>query len=374
MNYAFWFRYFLKHGLIAFSFLIFEVFLIDIGELDPKPIFLESLKTNEEIIIGQSIYDDMVDLKLEAVRKLDPEIISIGNSRVNSFRANMFTPYSFYNLSRTTNDFMIIKSYLELLKDLKNLKVVIVNLQVSRFSNSNGQKFKNKIPNFSYNDPYKLFKKKLIYLKKNQLGLKSNFPDNFGINRRNVDRGIRALDGSVHGGKQHNISLDAQIARKIKLENRKRDFSNKPFFKHLDSKLNPEAIEAFKELVEYANSRNISVVAITPPYSKKIINMLEGDHEKFELWHTFQEEEFQLMFRDSFGYYFNYSRHSDLGSSPLEMMDHIHPSEKICARMLIRMMQDQKFNKLLPKIDTHELKKRIEMTELPLLDIFSNKN
>ena len=344
-----------------------ESFLLHIGEINIESEYLKSIRLNKEIIVGQKVAPELKILKMEGSKIIDPEIITIGNSRVNSFRANMFAPYRFYNFSRVTTNF---SHYLSIVKKFDNLKMVIVILEPFQFRKIEGQK-KGPFRIKRKSRTIKQIVKNFYTISKRDIFKLHETPSFFGINGHLLNRGIRSLDGSVYAGKQHLKTNTDQEKKFAQYKSKNSSPTDKDMFQYLDSDINPRSLELYRELVHYAEEKNITVVGITMPYAEEIQSTLNSNKKEFNLYHLLQTPNGQDQLRSVSEFYFNFSELEKLGSSNNEMIDRIHPSEKICARILLKMMENKAFEKIIPKIDTQYIRHKIESTPLPLMDIFS---
>ena len=376
MDYYFWFQLFLKKGLIGLALFTVEAYYFDVGENGSQDRFIQSLESNQEVIVEQAVQSNLRELKLLALDYYNPEVVTIGNSRVNNFRKNMFKPYSFYNLSRITTKFNEIKLELSRLDSSSNLRVVFVIIEPFRFRMTEQDKVKTD----KYSDPRRTTKKTLeIVNKKNRYLFKNSnifkpelYPNNIGIKAVTKDRGFRSLDGSVKLGRQSHLELSKQKKRMQNYNARYPNLDKKEIFRHYNCDLNPNMIRSYIELVDFAKSKNITIVGFTPPYSQHVQDIMNADTTKYRLWHQFNSEAFQSKLKSISGYYYNFVDFGKINSNTYEMIDLIHPSEKICAKMLLSMLEDGALAKLFPKIDKNYLIERINSTELPLFNIFSD--
>ena len=90
-------------------------------------------------------------LKLAQVAKLRPEVLIMGDSRVGKLRANMFRPYSFYNLSRVSWPF---STYTELLRRLPpgyRPRVIIFSVDFFMFSPQFDEHYQPMAPIYGFN-------------------------------------------------------------------------------------------------------------------------------------------------------------------------------------------------------------------------------
>lgn len=372
MEYQFWFQYFFKKGILGFCFLLLETFLIEIGETLPASVLEKSIHEKKELIIGQKLSYNTLDLKMAAIKIIDPNIITIGNSRMNYFRANMFKPYSYYNLSRTTSNINAYQDILKNLSELENLKVVFVIIEPYSFKGQQSSQeviFSNE--NRNKNKLKKRFENLIKELKKNIFSYDYKFKDNFGIHGMVTNRGLRSLDGSAYGGKHHDFSVDKQIKRLKKLSNNLDQLSKKEMFKDLDCNINQETINTYLKLVEYGKSIGVTIIGITPPYSNQVNQAMNSDSEKYKLWQLFSSEENANNLKKGNGFYYNFIDLKSIEAPDYEMIDRFHPSEKICARMILKMMEDNNLKKILPLLDKQNIIERINSSPLPLGEIFT---
>lgn len=116
-------------------------------------------------------------------------------------------------------------------------------------------------------------------------------------------------------------------------------------------------------------------IVIVEPFRFRIENMvvLNSDIKKYKLWHLINTQEIESKMRSISGFYFNMTNMKSYGAHNNEMLDLIHPGEKLIGRIVLKMLEDQHSKLLLPDIDTLYLKDKINSSELPINDVFSDK-
>lgn len=370
-NLQYWFKKFKDAGLIGFCFLLFESFLFQVGENDPFPKIEASMDAQEEVLFYQEINKDLLEIKFRSVQKTRPDVVTVGNSRVNMFRAKMFEPYSFYNLSNTVVNFSRTIGLINLFDSTYVPKYMFVIVEPLQF-----------VEGFSFGvtginihkkgDPQIRFYKTINFLSKlgKRSKLKANW-DNIGLKAIYKNRGLRTFDGSAYWGKQLSNTKERQIELIKKSEKKLKPIFKKEIFLNYDAPLCEDAFLEFEALNKAAQEKGVTIIGITPPYSAPIQKVLDSDSIKYQVWHDFQKASTSERLNSYGGFYFNFSRFEYSNSKYYEMMDMIHPSEKIIGRMLVKMLENEKFRKLLPLIDVQKINDQINSTDLPILDVFS---
>lgn len=372
----FWISRFRDIGLLGFCFVLFEFFLIQTGESLPFNKVGHCIDSKKEVLYFQEIKNDLMEVKLKSLKKLKPEILVTGSSRVNMYRSEMFEPYTFYNFSNLINNFSRSISLINSLDNSSLPKYLFVLVEPFHFrpNHSNYDTTainlnKSDINNIKFNNISTIS----FMLKINKKLFKTPNWKNIGLKAILLNRGLRTLDGSAYWGKQSLNTKNRQIKKFNLSSGQVKRKMTKNIFKNYDTGLSEKVFNEYRHLVEACKRKGIVVIGITPPFSQAIQDVFDSDTIRYRLWNEFQDPSTTQKLNSMGGFYYNFSRFDDTDSYYYEMLDLIHPSEKIVTRMLLEMLKDEKFKKLFSKINVQLLEDRVNSTELPLLDIFSFK-
>lgn len=363
-------------GLLGFCYILLEFILLQAHETDAKTVWLDAINNNQEIIYSGTIRPNLRTLKLEAVKQIKPDIIVIGSSRVNSFRASMFEPYSFYNCSRFFVSFENTKQLIDLLDEAERPKVIILMVEAFQFRNVFDikgrhveEKFKTvedigthqRIFEFSNSLDTNVYKK---------LTAENEF---IGVQGKILQRGFRSSDGSSHLGLYHNKTHKFQIKKHLQQAKKLKQLNERNLFRDLDQNLSLNTYDKYENLIKHMDSLGIKVIGIQLPFNQTIQTELDKDTIKYNLWHSYQKDDhLNKMKKIGNGLYYDFSRFSSFGGINTEMIDLIHPSEKYIGKIVSKMLDDEAFVSLLPKLNKYKIDSIIQSNPLPLYDVFSN--
>lgn len=377
-SFLMWLKIFNKTGLLGFIIIALQHLFIVAGETEPIYRWIQSIEDGREVIYNGSDLQNIYALKFAAYQKIKPEVIVIGNSRANSFRKNMFHPYSFYNLSRTFVGFNNALGFLEEIEPYHKPKYIFLIIEPFQFKRNfelTQRKFDSSLSILPKSRLESLITFGLEFNHKRYSELKD---DNkyLGVKAKKIKRGFRSIDGSHSEGQVRHRTVENNIKRLGRLKKKDLEsLSSRELFFNFNQPLSNTTYDYAQLLIKQANELDITIIGVTPPYSQDIQNTLDSDPITFQLWHEFQTETNNQKLSDIFnGLYFNFSRFSSHDGQDYEMLDLIHPSEKIIGKMLLTMLQNKTLRNAFNKIDENKIKTKIKNNPLPLYDIFSESN
>ena len=330
------------------------------GEFLPVTIVAWLQTFREPFLFLPKLSDHTYKLKLEAVRRLKPEILALGASRGNQWRRAMFSPATFYNAA---NAIYANVDYGRMLDDLGDYapRVLIVPIDFYTFSDDWDAVFR-KTPkdDLNYFDP-----PELIAILKKSLGEFSRDPMSFvpfqrepvyrmpalGLGAVQFGDGIR-IDGSFQYGHVmsggHLETLEGAMRRLAS------GIHPLPFGDHLD----PGPRRDFEDFTKLALAKGIAVVGVTLPFDPTLAAALDTS-SRHGIWNEFNAPETADWMRRQGVLYFNFMRLDSFGGKPDEFIDPFHPSEPAYIRMLLAMLQDVRFRALFPRMEEASLRQRL---------------
>ncbi|MBT8231966.1 MAG: hypothetical protein HKO66_04410 [Saprospiraceae bacterium] len=369
-----YFNFFKTLGLLGFIYVLLEFLLFVCHENAPEDVWLESISNKTELIYQPEIKRNLIGLKFESLKLIRPDIIVIGNSRVNNYRSQMFEPYSFYNLSLSFVSFDKTKQLMNILPEDSRPKVIFMLIEPlvfrkgfdalkSDIKNKLYVKQRTTLPVVNFGFQLDTFKIKNLIAENKFIGLKA----------KRAKRGFRSSDGSNYIGFHYNKSHLFQEKRHKMQKQTIRQIPKRGIFKDFDQPLNENSYLEFSNLVEFLDSMNIKLVAFQLPFNQTVQDLFDSDKEKFKLWHEFQSDEHLQRMKDiNHGRYYNFSRLADYGGKNTEMMDLIHPSEKIIGKTISTLCQDKSFREILPLINKQKIDSLLQTSSFPIKDVFTD--
>ncbi|MBT8231967.1 MAG: hypothetical protein KJN84_05040 [Bacteroidia bacterium] len=369
------FSFYQRLGLIGFCIMLIQNILLETNEFNFIETWEEAVKTDQSLVCQTGITRSNIrQCKEISVVLKKPSVLVIGNSRINGFRANMFDTLSFYNLSKFRIGFKPTLDYLKTLKEDELPKYLFLLIEPYQFSYG----FENRkyADEQSQYPPETILKSIIPFASAlNDKKLSKILTQNKyrGIKSKTKTRGYRTNDGSYHYGNSKNTSIERQIAHLDKLTSNSLKVYGKYLFENFNQSLDHNSFDVYSKLIDYTNEKNIIVIGITLPYCQQIQDELDSDKSKYKMWNEFHSDETNQRLKKINKYYYNFSRFGDFEGYNYEMIDQIHPSEKLVGRIIYTLLNENRdFQDLFPSFDKHYFKARIESSDKPLMDVFSN--
>jgi len=318
-------------GLFIISILLISSELTSYDSLVKK-------QFNEDLLLGLAYSNPTLEIKFKNTKLKNPEIISLGTSRVMQFRDYFFLdPDKFYNAGGGIRRLKDFNSFIETIK-LDDLKVMIIGLD---------QYFFNKNFDDLSQESYK-YGNQFSYLNiiNNQKVIRDIINGKINIFRvlEGKHLGLTALmyhegfrkDGSYYYGRMIN-NFEEYYDKDFRGTFDRIKFGNRRF--QYGDNVNPESLIELKFLLENCKKKNIYVIGILPPYANAVWKKMKSKGNNYQyIFNLFQELKpiFELYSFDLF----DFSDIATLGSNDDETIGGFHGSEVAYLRMLIKMTED----------------------------------
>lgn len=305
---------FLGKLLLVFSPLLlfifdFEAKLWKGGETWPVHYVIKKINTTKDAVFLRKYFDQgLYRFKFCAVKDLDPEILSIGTSRVMQFRSTMFRSENvFFNAGGMIQHIKDLEDFASSLKNESRLRIVILGVEfwwlnenfatlAEREKCLNDSKDRDGVfDGIAHIDLLRRYLRNILKLNRSEmlsedfkkLDIKSN-----GISR-NANIGLLAIttgsgfrkDGSFYYG-NYSLSNDTFVDNEKVLErianNEWRAIDNIGISDHQLQRL----IDSIKKIKE----KNVEVVAFLPPFSKEASKVLSESRLYRKLWSEYRTD------------------------------------------------------------------------------------
>lgn len=286
--------------------------------------------------------------KAELINKKNPEIITLGTSRVLEFRKDFFIkPSSFINGGQVIVDTGDLVNFIEKLPHKNNLKLILLGLDHQMFT-----------PGYKSNDIYTELPDGILQRFSNVLGKnwkriygyiftgkvpldlleRSQKTGNIGLISLANNSGFRA-DGSYEYG---DSVLDFRRIPETKEDIRntlKLLSSNRGAFLY-GTTTSMEAVKNLEKFLHIAKERNIEVIGFMPSYPQEIYEEMTNKADDYSK----QVLNLSKLLNDIFSSYsysfFDFSDDTIINAKTEEYMGVFHSTDKLALRMLIHMSND----------------------------------
>jgi len=281
--------------------------------------------------------------KLARVADLKPEILALGPSRANSFRAAAFAPYSFFNAGLTAWTFEQYRRFLELAaRDGYAPKILVFNLDYWMLSSGFDHYWVNRFDEQPSTHAADLLRV-IGELREESLRLWRTLPaaDHLhGLYALLAGDGFHA-DGSLPGEPgtpEAQRLLDDGTAAGIP-----------PVV--LTDHIAPEQVAKFDEFVAFAREKHIALIGIQLPFYEKILDGLNGSPEA-GIWREFASAEWQQHIAASGVLFLDFADMPEYRDKPEYFSDSLDPDARVVDHVMQLVMTDPRVRALLPKTGT----------------------
>jgi hypothetical protein len=278
--------------------------------------------------------------KLARAADLKPEILAIGPSRANSFRAAAFSPYTFFNAGLAAWTFEQYRRFLELsARDGYAPKILVFDLDYWMLSSGFDHYWVNRFDEQPSTHAADLLRV-IGELREEPLRLWQALPaaDHLhGLYALLAGDGFRA-DGSLpvkSGEPDAQRLLDDGTAVGIP-----------PVV--LTDHIAPEQVAKFDEFVAFARERHIALIGIQLPFYEKILNGLNGNPDA-GIWREFASAEWQQHIAASGVLFFDFADMPEYRDKPEYFSDSLDPDARVVDHIMQLVMTDPRVRALLPK-------------------------
>jgi len=285
--------------------------------------------------------------KLARVADLKPEIIALGPSRANSFRGDLFAPYSFFNAGLTAWTFDQYRRFLELItRDDYAPRAIVFNIDYWMFSSGFDHYWVDRFDEKPETHVANLLRV-VAQLERDPWDLLRRLPATdreHGLFAVLTGEGFRA-DGSQSakpGTPDPQRLLDDETAVGVP-----------PVV--LADQTAPEQVAVFDQFVALAKAKHIALIGIQLPYYDKILSAL-NDNPQAGIWREVESAEWRQRLAAAGVIFFDFSDMPEYRAKPEYFIDSLDPDARIVGDVMRRVMADPRVRELLPKAGTPEAK------------------
>lgn len=344
-------------------FLLFgalEIISWRLGDTVPPQMAAE-LQSKEPTLAWRGYRDNRyAQFKLARVNILKPDILVMGHSRIAGFRAVMFQPYSFYNMSRVSWPW---KTYTDLLRHLPvgyKPKVIVFNLDFFMFNADYGTTYESMKPVFQSSlliDHLRALLYVFSEIGKTPSLIWADDKDPYyklpvlGVQGHVYSSGFRP-DGSerIPGYFQDRAGRDPGIMSKIDLKN--------PSYLGGDA-MAPTEIKNFEEFVSLAHSKGITLIGVQLPMYRPMIQFLEQS-PRHGILKDYRKHAAAGYFDRLGVIYFDFMDFGSYSDDYRYFLDPIHSGQPVGLAVLLKMYADPRVKALWPDLDTASLTHKLE--------------
>ncbi len=362
--------------LLGVPFIFPAVLMVRSGEYRSLVSVIKEQRDYSRTTLYMNLFSDFENVyKRMAVADRQPDILTVGGSRMHQFRSKFFKPgVNFYNGAFAASGFEDYINLLHAFDPNHRPKILIVSLDYLNFDPVRRADMKSFAPfddrtalgNVIRGDWRELYYYPLIHkitwssiwdmLKG---GRRADGNTAYIGLRANIEKGGVRNDGSYRWALRIDTSEDWMVSRQHIDDVVARIGPGKGAWEFADT-ISEEGIIALKEFLSQAAQDHIYVIGILPPFSHRIhaaIETLHDDREK-------SMEELPARLRQVFAGYdsvvYDFSDPTAFGSSDAEMLDEHHASEKAALRMSIDMAEQDPV--LAAYVDVPYLKSQLNST------------
>lgn len=358
-----------KIGLFLFPFALMLAVPVAVfvraGEFVPVRVVVERQAT-QPLLYGPAYSNATKVLKLEAVRRRDPETIALGSSRVFQFRAAFFAaPERFYNAGGTVGCMGELARFLAHLPADAQLKVVIIGLDQWWFNSAFDSRLRSE-PEAEYTtdiEPLNLVQQHWHTVWRDLFQGKLGVRD-FLARRAYPWVGLNALvrrsgfmpDGSYYG--KHLNGQPGADDPEFELRDTLAQVARATERYAWQEQASGVALEELHRLLAAAHDRGLTIVGFLPPFAPTVATLLAHSGH-YGYMHQLPAQLRPLF--ASFGYaLFDFTDVAPLGATDQEFYDGVHGSDKTYLRMMVVMANQSQ--DLAARVDASVLRRRLDET------------
>jgi hypothetical protein len=286
-----------------------------------------------------------------------PDVVVLGHSRAGEFRSAMFKPYSFYSLSLTAWTF---DQYADILRTLLNEavhpRVIIFNLDFFMFNARYDALWTDKLmaPQMSpLREHIEALVRSIRILKSQPTVYRKIWrrvsavdgSDLRGASAIIQDGGFR-LDGSINygaelraGAGKNNMEDDATLGAMPLL-----------FADHMDG----EAKKRFERFIQLCKDNGIAPIGIQMPALRKLMVRVESE-SRYGIYREFQSHETREWLNSLGVIFFDFLNMPKWTEQYRYFIDVVHSTELVNLAVIGKMARDEKFQRVLPRINPNNL-------------------
>ncbi len=289
-------------------------------------------KSNQFLLYGTGVHNNMDAYKLELFKQRKPSIITFGQSRVMQFREYFFSK-PFVNMGVIFQHLILAKDVAEAAIDYHKPDVVLMSFDYWMFDTTPenvGLKKEFHIKNNTID--FAGLIKPWIWIKEKKISIHEYFNVLFGLHNKSQDIGVTARyhhtgfgnDGSyyysglVSGNESH---YDWRFKKTLL------SLERKEFYGQSSQHMDHEKFKYFLETLKVFHSNNVKIIIFIPPIAPTIYKKLNISFRK-EIISELQKNNIQYV--DLFDPTF-------LSSDDCEYIDAVHPGDLTYAKILLHL-------------------------------------
>lgn len=316
----------------------------------------EIIENYKNVLYGSAVKTGSL-IKFKIIEEKQPAVVAIGSSRVMQFRADYFKNADFYTMGGTAGSIEEAQETFNRIKSVYVPQIVILGIDLwwlnPKIDHRSHLEEQEKIYNSKSMQYYQLF-----YYLKDDTNMRMVLFDTSTIkdrdylgNRINVglsaavkSDGFRLFDGSYQYGEiiGQNPSLEAKLSDIYQ----RMDKGNRFFNWNQD--IDYDELKKLKQLIQDMKSNGVHVVVFLPPFPNEIYSAMCHD-EHYSTFLSEFEKSLEDLCTEEEVYFADCSNLAWLGASGNECIDGFHGSETAYARIIYKMLEDEKLSNFVNK-------------------------
>lgn len=309
----------------------------------------EIIENYQNILYGSAVKTGSL-IKFKIIEEKQPAVVAIGSSRVMQFRADYFKNADFYTMGGTSGSIEEAQETFNRIKSVYVPQIVILGIDLwwlnPKVDHRSHLEEREKIYNSKSMQYFQLFS----YLKDDTdmrmvLFNTSTIKDrdylgnriNVGLSAAVKSNGFRLSDGSYQEGEI--IAQNPSLETKLSDIYQRMDKGNRFFNWNQD--IDYDELKKLKQLIQDMKSNGVHVVVFLPPFPNEIYSAMCHD-EHYSTFLSEFEKSLEDLCTEEEVYFADCSNLAWLGASDNECIDGFHGSETAYARIIYKMLEDEK--------------------------------
>ena len=316
----------------------------------------EIIENYQNVLYGSAVKTGSL-IKFKIIEEKQPAVVAIGSSRVMQFRADYFKNVDFYTMGGTSGSIEEAQETFNRIKSVYVPQIVILGIDLwwlnPKVDHRSHLEEREKIYNSKSMQYFQLFS----YLKDDTdmrmvLFNTSTIKDrdylgnriNVGLSAAVKSNGFRLSDGSYQEGEI--IAQNPSLETKLSDIYQRMDKGNRFFNWNQD--IDYDELKKLKQLIQDMKSNGVHVVVFLPPFPNEIYSAMCHD-EHYSTFLSEFEKSLEDLCTEEEVYFADCSNLAWLGASDNECIDGFHGSETAYARVIYKMLKDEKLSNFVNK-------------------------
>lgn len=316
----------------------------------------EIIENYQNVLYGSAVKTGSL-IKFKIIEEKQPAVVAIGSSRVMQFRADYFKNADFYTMGGTSGSIEEAQETFNRIKSVYVPQIVILGIDLwwlnPKVDHRSHLEEREKIYNSKSMQYFQLFS----YLKDDTdmrmvLFNTSTIKDrdylgnriNVGLSAAVKSNGFRLSDGSYQEGEI--IGQNPSLETKLSDIYQRMDKGNRFFNWNQD--IDYDELKKLKQLIQDMKSNGVHVVVFLPPFPNEIYSAMCHD-EHYSTFLSEFEKSLENLCTEEEVYFADCSNLAWLGASDNECIDGFHGSETAYARIIYKMLEDEKLSNFVNK-------------------------